>query len=114
MENSKIRALTLCLEQYYIFILNPSLNSVKVAGSNPIVEHTKEHIASIKKANSKPIYVYKDNTLIYQADSANILKKEINISQSTITKCIKNPSFKCFKFLTISHVGPSSDVIIKK
>jgi len=114
MVNSKIRALTLCLEQYYIFFLNPSLNSVKVAGSNPIVEHTKEHIASIKKANSKPIYVYKDNTLIYQADSANILKKEINISQSTITKCIKNPSFKCFKFLTISHVGPNSDVIIKK
>ena len=41
MEYSKIRAVTLCLEQYYIFILNPSLNSIKVAGSNPIVEFTK-------------------------------------------------------------------------
>jgi len=29
MEYSKIRAVTLCLEQYYIFILNPSLNSIK-------------------------------------------------------------------------------------
>ena len=51
MEFIKIRAVTLCLEQYYIFILNPSLNSIKVAGSNPIVEFTKEHFASIKKAN---------------------------------------------------------------
>ena len=31
MENSKIKAVTLCLEQYYIFILNPSLNYIKVA-----------------------------------------------------------------------------------
>lgn len=38
MEYSKIRAVTLCLEQYYILILNPSLNSIKVAGSNPIIE----------------------------------------------------------------------------
>jgi len=51
MEFIKIRAVTLCLEQYFIFILNPSLNSIKVAGSNPIVEFTKEHFASIKKAN---------------------------------------------------------------
>jgi hypothetical protein len=36
MEDSKIKAVTLCLEQYYIFILNPYLNSLKVAGSNPI------------------------------------------------------------------------------
>jgi len=42
MEYSQIRAVTLCLEQYYIFILKPSLNSIKVAGSNPIVELSKE------------------------------------------------------------------------
>jgi group I intron endonuclease len=70
MEYTKIRALTLSLEQYYIFTLNPSLNSIKVAGSNPIVNHTKEHIANIKKANSKPVYVYKDKTLVYMAPSA--------------------------------------------
>jgi hypothetical protein len=49
MEYSKFRAVTFCLEQYYIFIFNPSFNSIKVARSNPIVEFTKEHIASIKK-----------------------------------------------------------------
>jgi hypothetical protein len=41
MEDSKIRALTFCLEQYHIFNLNPSLNSIKVAGFNPIVNFTK-------------------------------------------------------------------------
>lgn len=110
--NSKIRALTLCLEQYYIFILNPSLNSVKVAGSNPIVEHTKEHIASIKKANSKPVYVYKDNTLIYEAHSATELIKVINISHSIVSKSLKDPSIKIFKVLNISHVSPTPDIII--
>lgn len=35
MKDLKIRAVTLCLEQYYIFILNPSLNSIKVAVSKP-------------------------------------------------------------------------------
>ena len=37
MVYSKIRAVTLCLEQYYIFNLNPSLNRIKVAGSKPKV-----------------------------------------------------------------------------
>lgn len=31
MESLKIKAVTLCLEQYYILILNPSLNWIKVA-----------------------------------------------------------------------------------
>lgn len=43
MEKSKIRAVTLCLEQYYIFNKNPLLNSIKVAGSKPKAEFTKEH-----------------------------------------------------------------------
>lgn len=60
----KIRALTLSLEQYYIFTLNPSLNVVKVAGSQPLVKHSEEHINSIVSANSKPVYVYKDNILV--------------------------------------------------
>lgn len=98
MVYSKIRAITLCLEQYYIFNLNPSLNSIKVAGSNPIVEFTKEHIASIKKANSKPVYVYKDKTLLYDATSATELIKETNISHSTVTNSLKNTKKKYLKF----------------
>jgi len=111
---SKIRAVTLCLEQYYIFILNPSLNSIKVAGSNPIVEFTKEHISSIKKANSKPVYVYINNTLIYEAPSATELIKETNISHNTVSKSLKDPSIKVFKVLNISHIGPTPDIEIKK
>jgi hypothetical protein len=59
MKYSKIRAVTLCLEQYYIFILNPSLNSIKVAGFYPIVEFTKEHIAGIKTVNQST-FIKKD------------------------------------------------------
>jgi NADH:ubiquinone oxidoreductase subunit 3 (subunit A) len=114
MEYSKIRAVSLCLEQYYIFILNPSLNSIKVAGSNPIVEFTKEHIASIKKANSKPVYVYNDKTLLYEAPSATELIKETNISHSTVSKSLKKPSIKVFEVLNISHIGPTPDIKIQK
>jgi hypothetical protein len=89
MEIEKIRAVTLCLEQYYIFIFNPSINSIKVAGSNPIVNFTIEHIESIKKANSKPVYVYKDNILLYEAPSATELIKETNISPSTVSNSLK-------------------------
>src|ERR1700760_443760 len=114
MEYSKIKAVTLSLEQYFIFILNPSLNLIKVAGSNPIVKHTEDHIASIKKANSKTVYVYKDKTLVYEADSATELIKQINISPSTVTYSLKNPSKKIFKYFNISHESPSPEIEIKK
>jgi hypothetical protein len=114
MQYSKFRAVTLCLEQYYIFILNPSLNSIKVAGSNPIVEFTKEHIASIKKANSKPVYVYNNKTLIFEAPSATELIREVNISHNTVSKSLKDPNIKVFKVLNISHIGPTPDTEIKK
>ena len=114
MESSKIRAVTLCLEQYYIFILNPFLNSIKVAGSNPIVEFSKEHIASIIKANSKPVYVYKNKTLLYEASSAKNLIKETNISQNSVSKSLKDPSIKVFQVLNISHIGPTPDIKIQK
>ena len=97
MEYSKIRAVIICLEQYYIFILNPFLNSIKVARSNLIIEFTKEHIANIKKANSKPVYVYKNKTLFYEAPSATELIKETNISHNTVSKSLKDPSIKVFQ-----------------
>jgi hypothetical protein len=112
MEYSKIRAVILCLEQYKIFNLNPFLNSIKVARSNPIVEFTKEHIASIKKANSKPVYVYKNKTLLYKAPSATKLIKETNISHNTVSKSLKEPSIKVFQVLNISHIGPTPNTCL--
>jgi GIY-YIG catalytic domain len=101
MEYLKIRAMTLCLEQYYIFIFNPFLNSIKVARSKPIVNFTKEHIASIKKANSKPVYMYKNKTLLYEASSATELIKEINIGHNTVSISLKDSSIKvCFLYIT--------------
>jgi NADH-ubiquinone oxidoreductase chain 3 len=114
MDSSKIRAITLSLEQYYIFVLKPSLNLIKVAGSNPIVNHTEEHIASIKKANSKRVYVYKDKTLVYEANSTTDLVKQINLSYSTVNYSIRNPSKKIFKYFNISRESPTQEIEIKK
>lgn len=88
LNSSNIRSLILCLEQYYILNLNPSLNSLKVAGSNPIVEHTKCHIDSIKLANSKPVFVYLNENLIYKASSTIELANNLGIGKSTIYEAI--------------------------
>jgi hypothetical protein len=104
IDKSKIRSIVLCLEQYYIFVLNPSLNSIKVAGSNPIVDFTSEHIESIRKANSKKVYLYSDDTLIYEASSATKLREELDLPTSTISYSLKNPSKKIFKLFKVSHI----------
>ena len=114
INKSRIRDLALSLEQYYIFTLKPTLNSIKVAGCNPIVNYSEEHIASIKKANSKPVYVYKDNILIFEGSSATELKKETGISPSTISLSLKNPSKKVLNYFNISHEGPTPNTVIEK
>ena len=110
MEYSKIRAVTLSLEQYYIFILNPSLNLIKIAGFNPRVKPTEDHIVSIKKANSKTVQVYKDKTLVYEADSATELIKQINISPSTVINFFKNLFKKVFKYFNILYESPTPEI----
>jgi hypothetical protein len=60
------------LEQYYIFTLVPTLNTIKVAGGTNTVEMTNELRAIIGSHNSKPLYVYNKNKtlLLYQSKSA--------------------------------------------
>jgi hypothetical protein len=106
VDKNTIKGITLCLEQYFIFTLNPILNSIKVAGSNPINEVTIDHKNKIRQANSKPIWVYYNNTIIYKASSSVNLAKEIGIKQSTITNSLKNPEkfiFNKFKFKRLSE-----------
>ena len=82
-----VQHLTLALEQYYIFILNPSLNTVKVAGSPPYTEINPlvlKRIMEMSQANRMPTYVYKDNTLIYKTDSQKQLREESGLSNETI------------------------------
>lgn len=78
--NYKVQSLVLSLEQYYIFTLNSTLNTIKVAGIAPIVELTEEAKASITKANSTPVYIYDNGKLVYIC--AAQLKRETGISRS--------------------------------
>lgn len=82
----KLFIITLALEEYLIFTLNSTLNTIKVAGAPPfhhiISSATK---AMIQKLN-KIVYVYIDNVLIFQCSSGVMLKSIVNISTSSITK----------------------------
>ncbi len=80
------RALSLALEQYYIFTLNPVLNHIKVAGATPggpMDENTK---LSIKKSNSKPLYIYNhDKTILYYiSESSAPILQEFNLCKHTL------------------------------
>lgn len=65
-----VRIKTLVLEQYYIFTLNPSLNTIKVAGC--------------PTGLSKPVFVYLNNTLIFEAPSFSVLSEITGISVITL------------------------------
>lgn len=108
-----IRNMTLYFEQYYIFKLNPSLNLIKVAGSNQIVNFTEEHLAKIIKTNSKPVFVYFKKTLIYKASSSVNLIKEVGISPSTVNSYLKDNTKLFFKYFSISYKGPTKTNVIK-
>lgn len=83
---------TLVLEQYLIFTLNSKLNTVKVAGSAPFMDViTKEKIAQlakISKENNIPIFVYKNNVLIFQTSSQRQLREKSGLSKGSIASAI--------------------------
>jgi hypothetical protein len=74
------------LEQYYIFTLNPALNTIKVAGGTNRLEMTDERRKLISKAKSKPFYVYNadKSELLYTAESASLFRQMIDVSMGTI------------------------------
>nr|YP_008082043.1 GIY-YIG endonuclease family protein [Rhizoctonia solani]AGK45420.1 GIY-YIG endonuclease family protein [Rhizoctonia solani] len=89
-EGFDLRAGDLCLalEQHFILTNNPTLNTVKVAGSppgGPMPESTK---LSIRKSNGRPVFVFNhDKTvLLFVAESANSFMKEFNLCRQTFFK----------------------------
>lgn len=52
--------------------------------------------------------------MLYEAPSAIELIKETNISHSTVSKSLKEPSIKVFEVLNISHIGTTPDIKINK
>jgi len=52
--------------------------------------------------------------MLYEAPSATELIKETNISPSTVSKSLKEPSIKVFEVFNISHIGPTPNIKINK
>lgn len=67
-----IRKKTLVLEQYYLFTMNPCLNTIKVAGRPTGI--------------NKPVFVYCNNVLIFEALSFSLLSEVTGISVTTLRK----------------------------
>lgn len=102
----------LTLEQYYIFTLNSTLNTLKVAGLGPQYIENKDRNAaiSISRANSKRIYLYLDNVLVHEASSAVALSMITGISRSTISRGTSGENkliYGLYK-LSFTFTGPDS------
>ena len=76
------------LEQYYIFTVNSTLNTIKVAGLTPPISQKVK--SSIIKANSIPVYVYVNDVFIFICSSAAQLQHETDITRATISLATAN------------------------
>lgn len=100
--------MVVALEQYFIIQYKPVLNTIKVAGGGwptplPITESQR---VAMSARNNIPCYVYIDNILIAQAESALQLSKITGASTSGIARSIKKGSSLYNKF-TISRLSPT-------
>ncbi len=97
-------------EQYYLDLLNPKYNILKIAGSSLGYKHSLETKLSISKAHGNPVDLYEKNsiggfTLIGKFTSARKIAKFINISGSTVLKYMRTGNlFKNkYKFLSANE-----------
>ena len=70
------------LEQYLILTLNPSLNTVKVANTAPYTDHSDlspEKWNKMVTSMSQPIYLYLDDVLVFETDSAAVSVRQLGI-----------------------------------
>lgn len=80
---------TLTLEQYYIFLFNSTLNTLKVAGTLLVTTKSEEVKAKVKLVNSKPFVILLDGKPIFFFPSSAFLTKLTGISSSTLNKAPK-------------------------
>ena len=107
---NKVLAITLALEQYYIFTLNSTLNTLKVARTVPITPQSEEGKAKVKLANSNSFLILLDDKPIFFCLSSAYLIKLTRISSSTIHKTKLNPERKIYgKTIFYLLCGTGSD-----
>lgn len=102
----------LALEQYYIFTLNSTLNTIKVAGVGPQYIENETRNAAISRANSKQIYVYLNDVLVYKASSAVALSILTGISRGTISLSTSGKDKLVYGLYKLSFIGPNSSTLV--
>ena len=70
------------LEQYLILNLKPSLTIVKVTNTAPYTDHSElssEKWNKMVTSMSQPIYLYLDDVLVFETDSAAVSVRQLGI-----------------------------------
>jgi len=103
---SKVKQLTLALEQIFLLLKNPEYNVLKVAGSPAGLKRTPESMVNKFGINSKPLlFMYDVNQeLIYKTPSKNKFGLALGISVSNIRAYFSNGQLYLSRFLF--HILP--------
>lgn len=104
---SHILSLVLALEQWYILTVG-TLNTIKVAGSSPVKNHSDETKRLIGARNSKPVWIYSGDELVFQCNSVAELCRLTGIGRSTINFTPLKPDCLIYGKLLVT-ITPTSD-----
>lgn len=88
----------LSVEQYFILTLKPVLNFMRVVNYAP--------------CTGKPVFLYQDDVLVYEADSSVEASHDLNITVHSLYRCRKANS-KLLGLFTVSLTGPESNTVSK-
>lgn len=96
---SKVKQLTLALEQIFLLLKNPEYNVLKVAGSPAGLKRTPESMVNNFLINSKPLFDTVNQELIYKTPSQNKFGLALGISVSNIRGYFSNGQLYLSRFL---------------
>lgn len=110
---SKVKSISLALEQMFILEFNPEYNVLKVAGSPAGLKRSPESMLPSLVKNSKATYVYdnKANKLIFVANSRSDLTKIMSLDLRNLSRILKEKSLYLDRFIISSKLLSGSDFV---
>lgn len=111
--NLRTKTNILALEQYVLFLLNPSINFLKVVNSSHKM-HTDEEIAVMREKYGHKMYVYHKGVLVYVFRSVHQCFTELGESNNFTSRVLKRAKGKYREdlfFTKTANPSKKSDVI---
>lgn len=110
---SRVKSLSLALEQMFILEFNPEYNVLKVAGSPAGLKRSPESMLPSLVKNSRATYVYdnKANKLIFVANSRSDLTKVMGLDLRNLSRILKEKSLYLDRFIISSKLLSESDFV---